>query len=78
MSTDNYVLDILRDMRRERASVRDTQRAHGVRLTAIAGSVAGLRRDQAGNAEISAHSAARVDRLHNEIDRIKRRLDRVD
>ena len=78
MPTDNLVLDLLRDMRRELASVRDTQREHGIRLTEIAGSVAGLRRDQAGDAEIGAHLAARVDRLHDEIDRIKRRLDLVD
>ena len=78
MTADNLVLDLLRDMRRELGSVRDTQREHGLRLTEIAGSVAGLRRDQAGSAEISAHLAARVDRLRDDIDRIKRRLDLAD
>ena len=78
MSTDNFVLELLREIRRDMASMRDTLREHGVRLTEIAGSVAGLRRDQAGDAEIGAHLAARVNRLHDEIDRIKRRLDLVD
>lgn len=75
---DNLALEMLRDIRRELAGVRDIQREHGLRLTEIAGSMAGLRRDQAGDAEIGAHLAARVDRLHDEIDRIKRRLDLAD
>ena len=78
MSTDNLVLKLLREIWSDMASVRDTLREHGVRLTEIAGSVAGLRRDQAGDAEIGAHLAARVNRLHDEIDRIERRLDLVD
>jgi hypothetical protein len=78
MEAANLVLEILRDLRRELGSVRDVQREHGLRLTEIAGSLAGMRRDQAGDAEIGAHLAARVDRLHDEIDRLKRRLDLAD
>lgn len=76
--TENLVLDMLRAMRSDMASIRETQREHGVRLAEIAGAVAGLRRDTAGDAEVSAHLAARVDRLRDEIDRIKRRLEIVD
>jgi hypothetical protein len=70
----NLILEILREL----GSVRDVQREHGLRLTEIAGSLAGMRRDQAGDAEIGAHLAARVDSRHDEIDRLKRRLDLAD
>jgi hypothetical protein len=39
---------------------------------------AGLRREQAGDAENVAYLGARVDRLGEEIDRIKRRLELID
>ena len=74
MATDNLVLEISREIE----ATRDTLREHGIRLNEIVGSVAGLRRDQAGDAEVGARLAARVDRLHDEIDRIKRRLDLTD
>lgn len=72
---DNLVLEMLRALRGDIAAVRDTQREHGVRLTELAAGVAGLRRDAAGDAEVSAHLAARVDRLRDDVERIKRRLE---
>ena len=76
--TDNIVLEHLRAIRADIASVREVQGEHGVRLTEIASAVAGLRRDQALDAETAAHLAARVDRLRDELERIKRRLDLTD
>jgi uncharacterized protein YceH (UPF0502 family) len=75
---DNLVLDILRDIRRDLGEVRETLREHTVRFNELGSGIAALRRDQAGDAEISAHLAARVDRLRDEVERIKRRLDLVD
>ena len=75
---ENLLLEHLRAMRTDISDIRRTQQEHGVRLTEIAGSVAGLRRDQALDAEVSAHLAARVDRLRDEVDRIKRRLELTD
>jgi chromosome segregation ATPase len=48
------------------------------RLTRIEIVNAGLRREQAGDAENVAHLGARLDRLGEEIDRIKRRLELID
>ena len=69
---------MLRAIRADVSAVRETQREHGVRLTELASGLAGLRRDTAGDAEISAHLAARADRLRDEIDRIKRGLEIAD
>ena len=74
----NLVLDMLRAIGGDVAAIRDTQREHGVRLAELASAVAGLRRDNAGDAEVTAHLAARVDRLRDEIDRIKQRLEIAD
>ena len=46
-----------------------------MRVNDIHAAVAGLRRDQANDAEASAHLHARFDQLVAEVDRIKRRLD---
>ncbi len=75
---DNLVLEHLRAIRGDIAGVRDVLSEHGLRLSRIEGSVAGLRREQAGDAEAVAHLEARVDRLFEDIDRIKRRLDLVE
>lgn len=76
--TESLVLELLRAMRSDMSAMRDTQREHGVRLAEIANALAGLRRDSAGDAEVTAHLAARVDRLRDEVDRIKRRLEIAD
>lgn len=71
----NLVLEILREMRRDMADMRDNLRDHTLRLNDIASGMAAMRRDQANDAEVNAHLAARVDRLRDEVDRIKRRLE---
>lgn len=62
---ENLVLELLRANRGDLAAERDQLPEHGVRLTEIASAVAGMRRDQAPDAEANAHPAARVDRLLN-------------
>jgi chromosome segregation ATPase len=48
------------------------------RLTRVDLATAGLRREQAGDAENVAYLEARLDKLTGEIDRIKRRLELID
>ena len=74
----NLVVEHLRAIR-SKLSEHD-QRFNEVlqRLTRVELSTAGLRREQAGDAENVAHLEARIDRLSDEITRIKRRLDIID
>ena len=72
---ENLVLEHLRPIRASLSRHDEVLAEHGIRLTEIAGSVAGLRRDQALDAESNAHLAARVDRLRDDVERIKRRLE---
>ncbi|MEI7607781.1 MAG: hypothetical protein WCJ64_10395 [Rhodospirillaceae bacterium] len=75
---ENLVLTYLRALRADISDIKETQREHGYRLTRIEGSIAGLRRDQAGDAETVAHLGARIDGLRDDVNRIKRRLDIID
>lgn len=72
---ENLVLEQLRAIRSTLDSHGRMFTEQGMRLTEIAGSIAGLRRDQALDAEANAHLAARLDRLRDDVERIKRRLD---
>ena len=74
----NLVLEHLRGIRTDLTAVREVQGEHSLRLTELAIGIAGLRRDQAHDAEVGAHLAARIDRMQDEIDRIKRRLELSD
>jgi hypothetical protein len=74
----NIVLEHLRAMRGDMHEMKDMLREHGHRLTRIEISIASLRRDQASDAEGVAHLVARIDRLTNEVSRIKQRLDIID
>ena len=74
----NLVLEHLRAMRADMQEMKEMLREHGHRLTRIEASIASLRREQAGDAENVAHLEARIDRLTDEIARIKRRLEIVD
>jgi cob(I)alamin adenosyltransferase len=74
----NIVLEHLRAMRGDMHEMKDMLREHGHRLTRIEISIASLRRDQASDAEGVAHLEARIDRLTNEVSRIKQRLDIID
>ncbi|MBF0335630.1 MAG: hypothetical protein HQL40_18635 [Alphaproteobacteria bacterium] len=71
----NLILEHLRAIRADMAEMREMQREHGHRLYRIETGLAGLRREQAADAEGVAHVEARLDRLREEVDRIKRRLD---
>lgn len=62
--------------------IRATQSAHSQkfdevlhRLSVVEIGLAGLRREQATDAETTAHLQARVDRMQGQIDRINERLD---
>jgi hypothetical protein len=74
----NLVLEHLRAIRADVHEIKTVQKEHGHRLTRIEIGVAGLRREQAGDAENVAYMEARVDKLHEEIERIKRRLEIID
>ena len=85
---ENFVLDMLRAIRGDAAAMRgdvaamhDVQHEHGVRLGELGTAMAGLRRDNAGDAgdaEVSAHVAVRIDKLCDEVDRIKQRPESAD
>jgi chromosome segregation ATPase len=74
----NLVLEHLRAMRADLSEIRDAQREHGHRLYRMETDLTGLRRDQANDAEGVAHVNARLDRLREDVDRIRRRLDLQD
>ena len=74
----NLVLEHLRAMRGDMHEMKDMLREHGHRLTRIEMSIAPLRRDQASDAGNVAHLEARIDRITDEISRIKQRLDIID
>ncbi|MDB5970111.1 MAG: hypothetical protein JWQ90_2561 [Hydrocarboniphaga sp.] len=73
--TDNLVLEHLRAIRSDVAAMRETQKDHGYRLTRIEAAMAGLRRDQAADAEGAAHFESRLDRMNERMERIERRLE---
>jgi hypothetical protein len=75
---ENLVLEHLRSMRAMLDEHRTTLSEHGSRLTEIGAAVAGLRRNRAMSLEARAHLAARVDRLRDDVERIKRRLELSD
>lgn len=74
----SLVLEHLRAMRGDMHEMRDMLREHGHRLTRIERSITSLRRVQASDAEGVAHLEARIDRLTDEVSRIKQGLDIID
>jgi hypothetical protein len=74
----DLVLEHLRAIRADVHEVKTALSEHGHRLSRIELSVAGLRREQASDAENVAYLGARIDKLGEEIDRIKRRLELID
>jgi septal ring factor EnvC (AmiA/AmiB activator) len=74
----NRVLEHLRAIRSDIHEMKDLQREQGHGLSRIELSVAGLRREHAGDAENVAHLEARFDQLREDIERIKKRLEIVD
>lgn len=75
MADDNLVLEHLRAIRQDIKAIRDTQDEHGYRLNRIEQAIAGMRRDQAGDAENVAHHSVRLDQLMSRIERIEHRLE---
>ena len=78
---DNLVLRLLREIRGELAEVRQTQAAHGERLTRIDRSIDDLRETAITAMGYAAHSALitdkageRFDRITDEIAALKRRV----
>lgn len=74
----NLVLEHLCAIRADVHEIKTVQKEHGHRLTRLEIGVAGLRREQAGDAENVAYMEAGMDKLHDEIERIKRRLEIID
>ncbi|MBI5121774.1 MAG: hypothetical protein HZA67_12275 [Rhodospirillales bacterium] len=72
---ENLVLEHLRAIRADVGVLREDTREVKLRLNELQASTAGMRRDQALDAEVSAHLQAQFDRLREDVDRIKRRLD---
>lgn len=74
----NLVLEHLRAIRGDVGALREDMREVKVRLNDLHSAVAGQRRDQAHDAEVVAHLQAQLDRLRDEIELIKRRVDLAD
>ncbi len=74
----NLVLEYLRAMRGDLTTLREDVRELRIIQSEMARPLAALRRDQANDGEVSAHLQVRLDRLRDEMDRIKRRLDLSD
>ncbi|MBI5162799.1 MAG: hypothetical protein HY985_02730 [Magnetospirillum sp.] len=75
---ESLMLRYLRRIDERTDRIEQNQREHGERLTTIERMLAGLRREQALDAEAQAMLGARIDRLSDEVNRIKRRLDLTD
>ena len=73
--TNELLLEHMKALRAELACVREDMRELRNRQTETHAAVLALRRDQTQDAEIGASLAARVDRLHDRIERIERRLE---
>ena len=76
--SDNLVLDLLRAIRGDIAKLSERLDDQGHRLLRIEMSVAGLRRDQALDAEAYASMETRFERVRERLERIERRLDLVE
>lgn len=74
-TVENLVLEHLRSLRADMAGLREDVREIKHRQNDMAQSLAGLRGWQANDAATVAHVEARVDRLQEDLERIKRRLD---
>jgi hypothetical protein len=71
----DLVLEFPRAIRGDVADVRTTLREHGRRLNRIGLGIAGLRRDQAQEAEHGAHVEVDIGSLRDRLARIEARLD---
>ncbi|MGF6230744.1 putative nucleic acid-binding Zn-ribbon protein [Inquilinus ginsengisoli] len=74
-NVESVILEHLRHIRAQVDSLREVQSEHGRRLLTIESGIASLRREQAGDAETVVNVQAQIDRLREEVQRIKRRLE---
>ncbi|RJF89044.1 hypothetical protein D3874_20400 [Oleomonas cavernae] len=73
--SDNLILVYSRRMDTTLARVDERIGDLTLRVNDVQASIAGLRRHQAQDAGVVAHMQAQLDRLRDEIERIKRRLE---
>ncbi len=74
----NLVLEHLRAIRGDIVSIREDIREIKIFQGETTRAILSLRRDQVNDAEAVAHFQVRFDRLREDVDRIKRRLDLAD
>lgn len=72
---ENLVLIYLRRIDQRQERMEETLGDHGRRLSRIEAELGRLIRDRGDDVEERAHLQAKLDRLRDEVERIKRRLD---
>ena len=77
-NVENLVLQHLRAIRADMADMRQTQDEHTNRFALIDATLIGMKRDIVNLAETDANLSARLDRIGQDITRIKRRLELAD
>ena len=77
-SVENLVLEQLRIIRADLASVKDDTREIKTRLAVVESGIASLRRDNGDFATTQAAQHLAYDRLAERVERIERRLDLAD
>ncbi len=76
--TENLILEHLRAIRSDVADTRIDIGDIKLRQNDMANAIAGLRRNQAGDAGVAVHLQVQIDRLNDRVERINRRLDIVE
>ncbi len=74
-NVEHLILEHLKALRSEVASLRSELRENTVRLGRLELGIAALRREAAYHDETAAEQSVRIDRLVERIERIERRLD---
>ena len=77
-NVENLVLQHLRAIRADMADMRQTLDEHTNRFALIDATLIGMKRDIVNLAETDANLSARLDRIGQDITRIKRRLELAD
>ncbi len=76
--TNELLLEHMKALRTELAAMREDIRELRDRQNETHSAVLAVRRDQAHDAEIGVHLAARVDRLYDRLQRVEKRLELSD
>ena len=74
-NVENLMLEHLKRFQVTLESMQQDIRELKVRQSETHSAVLALRRDQLGDAETTAHMQSQIDRFHDRLDRIERRLD---